>query len=245
MSAAEKHIEQTAHDFTDQYIALRRKENRLYSDEQVLQLPCIQPGHPHYAEWMVRKRSCDKLVKHISKMQRPLKILEIGCGNGWLAHRLSLIPGTEVTGFDINRIELQQARRVFHHQANLHFDPKDPLGAMNNKNLFDVIIFAAAIQYFPSLESIINDALQKLKTGGSIHIIDSHFYASKELPAARQRTLEYYGALGFEQLSAHYFHHTLNALKPFNFRILYNPDAAWNKLRRKRSPFHWIEIKKS
>ncbi|MEI9943399.1 MAG: hypothetical protein WDN26_04195 [Chitinophagaceae bacterium] len=45
---------------------------------------------------------------------------------------------------------------------------------------FDIIIFAAAIQYFPSLAGIINTALDLLKEDGEIHIIDSHFYHSDE-----------------------------------------------------------------
>ncbi|MGB8193645.1 MAG: methyltransferase domain-containing protein [Chitinophagaceae bacterium] len=244
MPEAARHINGT-HYFQQQYIALREKEMRLYSDEQVRQLPFIGNDHPHYDEWLVRRNSSEKLLKRIRKMKMPLKILDVGCGNGWLSNQLSQVPGTEVTGFDINLVELQQAKRVFQERDNLQFASNSPFQSMQGEQRFDLILFAASIQYFSSLNAVISEALQKLTPRGRIHIIDSHFYAPEELAAARQRTVEHYKSLGFDGLSAHYFHHTLNALKPFNFEIVYNPDAAWNKLRRKKAPFHWISIKKS
>ena len=65
------------------YIALREKENRLYTDDQVEQLPFIKSSHIHSAEWAIRKRSTARLLNHLKKSRRQLTILEIGCGNGW------------------------------------------------------------------------------------------------------------------------------------------------------------------
>jgi SAM-dependent methyltransferase len=241
--------------FEQRYIALREKEQRLYTDGQVMRLPLINQDHPHYAEWQIRRHSSEKLVKELKKLNRPLKILELGCGNGWLSNKLAAIPHTSVTGFDINSAELQQAKRVFHLQQNLEFVSENPFYAaavrrprLTDPNLndpYDIIIFAASIQYFPSLDTVISDALQHLAPHGFIHIIDSHFYKPEDIPAAKQRTATHYNSLGFTDMSAHYFHHTLNTLKPFNFRILYNPHAAWNKLRKKKAPFPWICIKKT
>ena len=67
------------------YLASRKKENRIYSDEQVVQLPFIEPTHIHYHEWQVRKRSALRLIHYLEKKNKPLSILEIGCGNGWLS----------------------------------------------------------------------------------------------------------------------------------------------------------------
>ena len=232
--------------FREQYLALRQRENRLYSDHQVRQLPTIEADHPHYKEWIVRKQSIEKLVRHIRHMNRPLNILEVGCGNGWLAHRLSQIPRTTVTGFDINLEELQQAKRVFCKQLNLQFKSANPF-SFNNEKPFDLIIFAASIQYFPSLDAIICDALAHLNVGGSIHIIDTHFYALEEVPAAQQRTVDHFTSLGFPGMADYYFHHSLATLSKFGYSILYNPQSMQNKLfgGRDRSPFYWITIKKA
>jgi ubiquinone/menaquinone biosynthesis C-methylase UbiE len=231
--------------FEEQYIALREKEQRLCSDAQVMQLPVINTDHPHAAEWLVRKRSSEKLIKQLRKMKRPLRILEVGCGNGWLSNKLASIPNTSVTGFDINSAELQQAKRVFKHQQNLKFVSENPFHAKHAAKPHDIIVFAASIQYFASLDAVISDALQHLAQHGQIHIIDSHFYKPEEIPAAKQRTAAHFASLGFPGMSAHYFHHTLHSLKTFNLRILYNPNTAWNKLRKKKAPFPWICIKKT
>jgi SAM-dependent methyltransferase len=231
--------------FQDQYIALRRKEDRLYSDAQVRHLPAISKEHPHYEEWVTRKRSSDRLLKHLRKMRRPLNILEVGCGNGWLSHKLSMLKDAMVTGYDINLVELEQAKRVFARKPNLQFTSLDPIMPGIIKDRYDVIVFAASIQYFSSLEKALYNALQHLQANGSIHIIDSHLYKAAEVEAAKERTAEYYASLGFPALSDHYFHHSINALQPFNCRMLHNPHTFWNRLTHRKDPFHWVCIKKT
>src|SRR6187549_921819 len=88
--------------FERKYTTLRFKEKRMYSDEEVRHLPFIAREHPHYHEWVLRKRSCHRLVKYLEQKKTPLKILEIGCGNGWLSNQIIKIPGTVVIGSDIN-----------------------------------------------------------------------------------------------------------------------------------------------
>jgi len=52
--------------FEEKYILLRKKENRLYTDEQLEWLPDIEVSHPHYKEWEIRKSSGNKLIQHLS-----------------------------------------------------------------------------------------------------------------------------------------------------------------------------------
>src|SRR5687767_5432876 len=80
--------------FEKTYIGLRQKEGRMYSDEELLQLPVVPKEHPHYREWQIRRRSCNRLIHHLEKKRSLLKILEIGCGNGWMAHQLALTAGS-------------------------------------------------------------------------------------------------------------------------------------------------------
>lgn len=228
--------------FTEQYIALRRKEQRLYSDDEVRKLPSVSILHPHYKEWVSRKRSCNRLLKHLSRLNMPLRILETGCGNGWLSHQLSTIKKTTVTGYDINQLELYQARKVFGDRANLQFTSKDPFIETAK---YDVIIFAASIQYFESLAEIVSKAMYRLQPGGAIHIIDTHFYQPAEVPAAQKRTEDYFASIGFGSMSANYFHHSLEDLKSFDYRILYSPRSFWNRLLQRKDPFYWVCIKKN
>ena len=240
---------QDTHDFEKLYLELRKKEHRIYTDEEVAALPDIAASHPLAAEWQLRKLSCQRLVNYIQKKQsseaagKKLKILEIGCGNGWLSYQLSKMPGCSVTGTDINFTELQQGAAVFQDQSNLHFIYSHPRSEIFEKNQFDIIVFAASIQYFPALKEIINSALQLLKEDGEIHILDSHFYPESGLKAARQRSLLYFEAAGFPAMADWYFHHCWEELTRFNYSVLHDPAGFFNRWVKSKNPFPWIRIK--
>ena len=230
-------------DFSQLYFLLRKKEGRIYSDEALRMLPEINVQHPLYQEWQVRKRSCHKLMKYLNKKPRPLEILEVGCGNGWLSAKLSDIPSSHVTGIDINTEEIDQAKRVFGEIENLEF----LLSALQDVSIkhrrFDVIVFAASIQYFSSLKEVVKEAMGHLKTRGEIHIIDSQLYTEQEVDLARQRSNEYYKKIGFPEMKHQYFHHLVKEIKMFNCTILYDPHTFLNKLKRNKNPLYWVCVK--
>jgi ubiquinone/menaquinone biosynthesis C-methylase UbiE len=226
--------------FGDLYIEVRNREKRILTDGQLLLLPDIEVSHPHYKEWQVRKRSSQRLITYLGRKKRPLRILEIGCGNGWLSAKLSAIANSEVIGLDINHLEISQAKRVFQIK-NLEFI----LGSFNPEMFdgakFDVILFAASIQYFQSLTSILHKALTCLAGKGEIHIIDTHFYMPHEIERAIRRTGDYYKIIGYPEMATCYFHHSINDLKQFKYKILVNPRTLFNRLRKK-DPFYWVSI---
>ena len=108
---------------------------------------------------------------------------------------------------------------------------------------FDAIVFAASIQYFASLKDMIKNTLQLLRPDGELHIIDSPFYSFPELLAANQRSRHYYESVGFPEMADFYFHHSLDDLENYDYKILYDPNSLFNKLLRNKNPFHWICIK--
>jgi 2-polyprenyl-3-methyl-5-hydroxy-6-metoxy-1,4-benzoquinol methylase len=230
--------------FEQQYIAVRKAENRLYKDDEVAQLPDIDSNHPHSREWAIRKKSCAALTKFLSKKNKPLTILEAGCGNGWLCHQLALIPQSTVTGIDVNTIELKQAASVFNNIKNLSFATAG-LSNFASSIKYDAIIFAASIQYFPSLSEIINAALQQTAPGGEIHILDSPFYKNEVAAvAAEDRSLQHYQQLGYPEMVVYYFHHSISDLPQQNVTAQYNPQHWRNRLTRPHNPFPWFIITK-
>jgi SAM-dependent methyltransferase len=231
-------------DFEQQYIRLRAMENRIYSDEELFHLPDIAPSHPHFKEWMIRKRSSGQLIAKLERKKDLLSILEVGCGNGWLSYQLSRIPGSRVIGLDVNLTELQQASRVFNTNSKLKFIYGDIRTGIINDMQFDVIVFAASIQYFSSVSGILNACLQYLYQNGEIHIIDSPFYRKKEVEAARNRTKEYYSGLGFPGMTDYYYHHCITELDLYDHRLLRNPFSIRHKFFGNNHPFPWICIKK-
>jgi len=230
--------------FEDRYLLARRKENRMYHDEEVKLLPEIDALHPHYKEWQVRKKSGIKLYRYLLAKHRPLNIFEAGCGNGWLSHQLSAIPGSSITASDLNLAELQQAARVFSNISNIKFVYGDSSTILKGNNEYDIIIFAASIQYFSNLSEILKIALSHLSEGGEIHIVDSHFYTIKNLAAAKKATVDYYNELGFPEMAYHYFHHSIESLHSFPRRFLYNPASFTHRLFLGKHPFPWVCIKK-
>jgi len=228
-------------DFEQMYLASRKQEYRIYSDEQVLQLPSIEPTHIHYYEWQVRKRSVLRLIRYLEKKNRPLSILEAGCGNGWLSGWLSVVNHSTVTGMDINKTELNQARRIFRTRPNIHFVEGD-LRTIEFGKKFDLILFAASVQYFPVFEKIIRQSMNLLNPAGEIHIMDSPFYKDGDLEQARRRSHLYYDSIGHGDMAEFYFHHRFDSLKSFNHKILFNPTRLKNRIFRKKDPFPWIRI---
>src|SRR5436190_6619352 len=229
-------------DFTQQYILLRSKEGSIYSDKEVANLPEIDKEHQHYHEWKIRKQPAGLLIKYLANKKKGLKILEVGCGNGWLTAKLASIPFSQVTGIDINVEELTQAKRVFCQIANLEFFIGSLQKEILNDQKFDVIVFAASIQYFPDLNKIVSEALRHLRLAGEIHIIDSHFYRENEISPARLRFSDYYQSIGFTEMQDRYFHHSLAELRSLNYDILYDPNSFINKLKKNKNPFYWVVI---
>jgi SAM-dependent methyltransferase len=237
---AKKRAQTLKPDFEDLYIAVRQQEKRVYTDEQLQLLPDID--HLYYDEWKIRKRSSERLTAYLEKKHRHLKILEVGCGNGWLSAKLSDISGTRVTGLDINEIEIEQAKRVFK-KDNLEFIYDSFTDNTFENEKFDVIVFAASLQYFPSVINVLKQALAILRYGGEVHIIDTPFYTPFEAEKANERSCRYYAALGFPEMAAHYFHHSISEFWGFKYEIPFNPSNPFNRLFKK-DPFYWVTIRK-
>ncbi|MEO7524725.1 MAG: class I SAM-dependent methyltransferase, partial [Ferruginibacter sp.] len=160
----------------------------------------------------------------------------------WLTAKLASVPLTHATGIDINRIELEQAKSVFKNRKNIEFIETDLRQNNFGHKKFDVIVFAAAIAWFDSLENIIPPALSALKKDGEIHILDSFFYEPAAIDDAKKRCREYYVSLGYPGMAATYFHHSIDSLKNYHHKVLYDPHGFKNKILRNKDPFPWIVI---
>lgn len=229
--------------FEDLYFKLRQKEGRIYSDAEVAMLPYIHKGHLHYKEWIMRAYTQQALINYIKNKCIFTRILEVGCGNGWLSSRIAKAVDAEVTGIDINPYELEQAKRVFGDIPNLTFVKGSLQHENHGDEKFDIILFAASIQYFPSLKQVIQYAVDHLTLQGEIHIMDSVFYLPQDITAARQRTRTYYETLGSAEMAAHYHHHLLAELESFQYKILHHPNSWKNRLSARKNPFYRIVIK--
>jgi 2-polyprenyl-3-methyl-5-hydroxy-6-metoxy-1,4-benzoquinol methylase len=228
--------------FEDLYLTVRQKEGRFYTDEQVSQLPDIEEIHPFFHEWQMRARSSSRLINYLQKKNKPLSILEIGCGNGWLSAKMAELDGALVTGLDANKPEIEQARRVFKNSSVRFIYNTFYMESFGKYVKFDVIVFAASFQYFPSAKAIIDDARQLLNPNGEIHIMDTHFYDTEEAKLSASRSKNYYATMGVAEMAGHYFHHSLKSLDAFDHKVMFNPNNMVNRITKK-DVFYWIRIK--
>ncbi len=230
----------------DLYNRVRQKEGRLYPDEIVSRLPDFPPDHTLHQEWLARGDTARRLVDYLRALDRPLRLLDIGCGNGWLSHLMTGIRGAQVWAIDRTGPELLQAARLFSSENALFFVTDISQPALSPSS-FDVIILASVIQYFPDLPWLFMQLRGLLRSGGEIHVLDSPLYAAADVEPARRRSLSYYTELGFPEMAAVYYHHTAASLDPFHPEFLYRPGGIRSRLARQAgrapSPFPWVRLR--
>ena len=220
--------------FVEAYLKLREKEHRNYDDPVIRALPEFDKHHPYKKEWDMRKSTLNYLIKYLKEPALPHYIMELGCGNGWLAHNLAASLNAEICAVDINEIELLQGARIFKDQQNLCFVYADIFGSALNAQKFNAIVLAGSVQYFGDVKELIARLFEFMEPSGKIYIADSPIYSSgAKAEAARKRSIKHFSSLGFPEMAEQYFHHTFDELKDVNYKILYNPKSVASLLKRK------------
>lgn len=224
--------------FSKHYLAVREKEDRILTDSDVRKLPYLQRD-----EWPYRVKSTERFLAHVAEENDPMEILTIGCGNGWFSNKIAEVdPKHTVIGLDVNREELEQAARIFK-KKNLKFVYADIFKVSQYfHRKFDIITLNGSVQYFEDLEGLVSLLASFLALGGEIHIIDSPFYTTAEIPAAKERTKAYYEDLGVPEMTAHYHHHHEELVKNFDIWYTYKRNIFHKILGKKDSPFSWYVL---
>ncbi|KQQ74661.1 methyltransferase [Xanthomonas sp. Leaf131] len=235
--------------FEQQYLEIRRKEGRLYTDAQVRSLPRPSGKLGASLEWQVRALSSALLVQHLHARAGEGAILELGCGNGWLSQLLAQSLQRDVCGIDVNRTELTQAARVFGHDQRLSFIAADIQTLALPREAFDVIVLPACIQYFADPAALVIRLLAQLRDGGELHILDSPLYPDRQRASeSAARSLRYFTELGVPALAAHYHQHTYATFDRFAVQLLFDPRRPSARLRRmfklKQLHFPWLCLRK-
>ncbi|WP_168203987.1 class I SAM-dependent methyltransferase [Aliikangiella coralliicola] len=229
--------------FEKAYVETRIKEERILTDEQVSELPRVSPDNAHHREWQIREHSAQNVVKYFRKFDCSCSdwVLDIGCGNGWFSHLLAENIEANVLAVDINRLELEQAARVFS-RKNLYFAYLDLFSGVLEPGQFSLIIFNSSFQYFQDPDLVLEQCLPLLAPSGEIHIIDSPFYEQEKIAAAKSRTEAYYQQLETEKMIAFYHHHSRTLIERYNAKIFYQPSKNKAVQTEICSPFPWIMI---
>lgn len=241
------YLSQINKEFEETYLKIRSKENRIYSDQELIKLPFTASSNQHQSEWKLRAKSFKRFQDYLREKKVTSSILDLGCGNCWFCGRLSNLTDHHFYCVDINLTELEQGARVFDH-SKIKFIYADVFSSTLPDNFFDMIILNASVQYFSNLKRLVEKLLSLLKANGEIHILDSPFYSQTEVESAYERTANYYKSMGFPEMSKKYYHHSYVNLSGFNYRVMFNPQSLKVKALKlfflKDIPFPWILIKK-
>jgi ubiquinone/menaquinone biosynthesis C-methylase UbiE len=91
-------------------------------------------------------------------------ILDVGCGNGFIAHHLSALLSTEVVGLDVG--ESTAARIRYHQFDGRHFPLRD--------QSFDAILFCYVLHHAQDAGLVLNEARRVLRDGGLMIIYEDN-----------------------------------------------------------------------
>ncbi len=232
--------------FEDFYLKVRELEGRVYTDDFVVNLPYVPPGHEQKKEWIIRQKTTQNFLNYYKKLDLQ-NVLDLGCGNGWFSSMLVTNNTAEILAMDVNKAELEQAARL-NQNKNLNYVYADLFHPDLPSMQFDLIVLNSCAQYFPDSKLLIQRLMKMLSKNGTIHFLDSPVYEQSELAAAKARTVQYYEAKGVPQMAAHYHHLCWKDFTSFNTEILYDPRGTWTRLKRKFdrsiSPFPWLKFSK-
>jgi len=169
--------------FAIAYAEHRESEGRRLPEEDLLALPWLQHG-PQAGQWAVRARTFQAFVTRVleplaRKARRPLAVLDLGAGNGWLSYRVGR-SGHRAMALDIRADEIDglgAADCLTRHSPGrierivASFDaiplPDDTV---------DIAVFNAALHYATDLCAVLSEAHRVTRAGGAIAILDSPFY---------------------------------------------------------------------
>jgi SAM-dependent methyltransferase len=167
--------------FMAEYEQIRQAEGRGSADPAFYRaLPFKDLTGRFSADWQVRARGFQTLLhKLVEPLERhnhaPLKVADLGAGNGWLSYRLAQ-RGHHLAAVDVLINPLDGLGAWVQYDApfipvQADFDHLPFQGAQ-----FDLVIFNASLHYSTRYETTLCEAWRLIKPGGVLAILDSPIY---------------------------------------------------------------------
>jgi SAM-dependent methyltransferase len=249
--------------FMKDYEAIRRAEGRGSDSAKYYRaLPFKDLSRQHRADWKIRARSFNVLVKNVltnlqNPLERSLRILDLGAGNGWLSNRLAA-QGDRVIAVDllVNEEDGLGAWRQYEHSFTPVQAEFNHLPVMDR--FADAVIFNASFHYSEDYAKTLAETLRVLSKDGRIVIMDSPVYrrgasGEKMVEEREAQFKEKYGFASDNLQSENYLtyarlaelakqcHITWKFMTPFyGLRWMLRPLASLLLRRREPAKFHLI-----
>ena len=166
------------------YAEQRAAEGRAYTRDELLMLPYVKSG-PLARQWSVRRRTYAAFMRRVVKpliaeARAPLRVLDLGAGNAWLAYRLA-IAGCDAIAVDVRDDHVDGLGAA---DAYVSLEPARLARVVGSfeavplaDEAVDVVLFNASLHYAQLLEAPLREARRLVRAGGRIVILDSPFYA--------------------------------------------------------------------
>ena len=173
--------------FRRAYGAHRKAEGRgAGGDAEALALPYVRTG-PQAAQWAVRSRTFDRFVSAVlepcarAASPRPLHVLDLGAGNGWLARRV-MQAGHRATALDVRTDAVDGLGAAAAFRGRPPGVPGRVAGSFEAlpvaSGVADLAVFNASLHYALDLGAALREAARAVAPGGRIVVLDSPFYAA-------------------------------------------------------------------
>jgi ubiquinone/menaquinone biosynthesis C-methylase UbiE len=136
-----------------------------------------------YMNW----KRCDSIIKffrrefkNLNKKEKPTRVLDIGCGDGWMVYRLEAefnkkyrleFTGVDISGFDID-FALQ--RKEYFQYKDCNFQVMDARDLKFSDQEFDIIISSELIEHILEPYEAVKEAYRVLKKGGIFVLTTPH-----------------------------------------------------------------------
>ncbi|HWT76718.1 MAG TPA: methyltransferase domain-containing protein [Mobilitalea sp.] len=114
------------------------------------------------------------LVKSVWKLDKPVNIIDFGCGTGFLGSKLLplLPPGSSYTGIDLNLYFIEEARCYFSHtEYKTEFINCDLYSYLPDKT-FDIVISQAVLRHLSKPKEVLKKMTESVTTGGLVICIE-------------------------------------------------------------------------
>lgn len=162
------------HRFLDDYLRIRRAEGRGSDDPAYyLALPYKDLSGKLRSQWAMRGRTYRYFENHLLG-NRPLDIVDLGAGVGWMSYRLAM-RGHRPVAVDLLTDDRDGLRAARHYPAFPKFEAEfDRLPFADQS--FDAAVYNASLHYSSDYSRTLGEARRCLRPGGRIVVLDSPVY---------------------------------------------------------------------
>jgi ubiquinone/menaquinone biosynthesis C-methylase UbiE len=173
------------HQFLKDYSRVRRAEGRGSDDPEYFRaLPYRDLTGKNSGQWAIRAKTWDHFERVIlsaieKDMARPLDVLDLGAGNGWMSHRLTLRDHKPVA-LDIFSDYTDGLRSTRHYPKRFSCIEAEFDELPFRSGSFDLVIYNSSIHYSTDYRRTLQEARRCLRNTGRIVILDSPVYKRPE-----------------------------------------------------------------